>query len=133
MGLPASVRSWALTWSRTYTWSSSGIPSSALMTFIGICAPRSVTKSKRPVPTIGSSAWTQNSRIIGSSALILRGVNMRESSLRCTSWIGGSSKISMPDGMSRLALINSRIAPLAELNVPLSTSALLTSANRLTA
>ena len=35
-----------------------------------------------------------NSRIFGSSAAILRGVNIRASSLRWMSWIGGSSKIS---------------------------------------
>ena len=88
------------------------------MTFIGMIAPRSVTKSNRFEPTSGSSDCAQNSRIIGSSAAILRGVNMRDSSLRCTSWIGGSSKISRPDGISRLALISSRITPRAELNVP---------------
>ena len=50
MGLPASVRICALAWSRIISWSSSGMPSSALITCIGICAPRSATKSNRPVP-----------------------------------------------------------------------------------
>ena len=85
MGFPASVRSCALPRSRMYSWSSSGMPSSMLMTFIGICAPRSVTKSNWPEPTSGSRHCAQKSRIIGSSAAILRGVNIRDSSLRCTS------------------------------------------------
>ncbi len=98
------------------------------MTFIGIWAPRSATKSMRPVPTSGSSDWAQNSRICGSSAAILRGVNIRASSLRWMSWIGGSSMMSRPGGMSRLALISSRMMPRAELNVPWSTRPLSTSA-----
>ena len=95
MGLPASVRICALAWSRIISWSSSGMPSSALITFIGICAPRSATKSNRPAPTSGSRLCAQYSRILGSSALILRGVNIRASSLRWMSWIGGSSKITV--------------------------------------
>ena len=50
IGLPASVRSCALAWSRIISWSSSGMPSSTPITCIGICAPRSVTKSNRSVP-----------------------------------------------------------------------------------
>ena len=59
-------------------------------------------------------AAAQYSRILGSSALILRGVNIRASSLRWMSWIGGSSKIS--DARRNLhvrTLINSRMAPRA--------------------
>ena len=93
------------------------MPSSELITFIGICAPKSVMKSNRSVPTSGSRLCVQNSRILGSSALILRGVNIRARSLRWTSWMGGSSKITVPGRISILALINSTIAPRAELKV----------------
>ena len=117
MGLPASVRICALAWSRIISWSSSGMPSSALITCIGITAPRSVTKSNLPLPTSGSRACAQYSRILGSSALTLRGVNIRANSLRWMSWIGGSSKITVPGGISMLALISSMIAPRAELKV----------------
>lgn len=109
------------------------MPSRALITRIGMIAPKSLMKSIFPVPNRGSSDCAQNSRILGSSALILRGVNIRASSLRCTVWIGGSSKIRAPEGMSMLALISSMIAPRAELNVSWSTRPLLTSANRLNA
>lgn len=96
-------------------------------------APKSVMKSILPLPTRGSSAWAQYSRILGSSAAILRGVNIRANSLRCVVWIGGSSKIKAPEGISILALMSSMMAPRAELNVSWSISALLTSANRLSA
>ena len=46
----------ALVSSRIDSSSSSGMPSSMLMTFIGIWAPRSATKSICPVPTSRSSA-----------------------------------------------------------------------------
>ena len=72
------------------------MPSSALITFIGMMAPKSVMKSNLPLPTSGSRLCAQYSRILGSSALILRGVNIRASSLRWMSWIGGSSKINVP-------------------------------------
>ena len=117
MGLPASVRSDASTCSRIATWSCSGIPSSMPITRIGICAPRSATKSKRPVPTSGSRLAAQNSRTCGSSAFIFFGVNTRESNPRCTVWIGGSSKMMTPGGISRFALISSRIAPRPEMYV----------------
>ncbi|CNH58478.1 Uncharacterised protein [Mycobacterium tuberculosis] len=87
------------------------------ITRIGICAPRSATKSKPPAPISGSKLREQNSRILGSSALTLRGVNIRDNNLRWMSWIGGSSKMTVPGGMSILALMISRIAPLAELKV----------------
>ena len=85
------------------------------ITRIGICAPRSRTKSKPPAPTSGSRLRAQNSRIFGSSASIFFGVNTRDSRLRCTVWIGGSSKMSTPGGISMSALISSRMAPRPEM------------------
>ncbi len=58
------------------------------MTFIGIWAPRGVTKSNRPVPTSGSRQPAVNSRIFGWSAATLRRVKIRESNLRWMLWIG---------------------------------------------
>ena len=103
------------------------------ITRIGICGAEVADEVEPAGPDERIQACAQNSRIFGSSALILRGVNIRASSLRWMSWIGGSSKISAPGGISMLALISSMIAPRAELNVSWSTSALLTSANRLNA
>ena len=59
----------------------SGMPSSMPMVRIGIWAPRSAMKSKPPLPTSGSRVRAQNSRILGSRAFILRGVNTRDSRL----------------------------------------------------
>ena len=61
------------------SWSSSGIPSSMPIVRMGICAPRSVTKSNRPEPTSGSRLRAQNSRTFGSSAFIFFGLNTRDS------------------------------------------------------
>ena len=85
------------------------------ITRIGICAPRSATKSNRSAPTSGSRLSTQNSRIFGSSAFIWRGVNTRESSARWMVCVGGSSKINMPGGISMFALISSRMPPRPEM------------------
>ena len=87
------------------------------ITRIGICAPRSATKSNRPVPTSGSRLAAQNSRIFGSSAFIFFGVNTRDSSPRCRVWIGGSSKMMTPGGISMFGRISSRIAPRPEMYV----------------
>ncbi len=103
------------------------------MVRIGNCAPRSATKSKRPAPTSGSRARAQNSRTFGSRAFIFLGVNTRESRPRWTVCCGGSSKITMPGGISMFALMNSSTEPRAELNVSRSTSPRWTSSNRLTA
>ena len=72
-------------------------------------------KSKPPLPTSGSRLRAQNSRTFGSMAFILRGVNTRDSRLRCTSWPGGSSKMMDPGGISMFALMSSRRVPFAEL------------------
>ena len=68
------------------------------MTRIGMSAPRSRTKSNPPLPTNGSSARAQNSRMRLSSAATRRGVNTRLIRPRCRSWMGGSSKMNMPRG-----------------------------------
>ena len=115
IGLPGSVRIAASTWSRTASWSCSGIPSSMLITRIGIWAPRSATKSNRPAPISGSRLSAQNSRIFGSSACIFLGVKTRETSPRCTVCSGGSSKMKTPDGNGMFALISSRIPPRPEM------------------
>ena len=90
-------------------------------------------KSNRPAPTSGSSRVPQNSRIFGSSPLIRRGVNTRDSRPRCTSCAGGSSKMIDPGGISMSALMSSSSVPRAELYVRQSTSAFSQSSNRLTA
>ncbi len=85
------------------------------MTRIGICAPRSSTKSNLPPPTSGSRLAAQNARISGSSAFIFFGVNTRDSNPRCIVWIGGSSKMITPGGISIPARITSMIAPRPEM------------------
>ncbi len=72
-------------------------------------------KSNPPDPTSGSRLRAQNSRILGSMAFILRGVNTRDTRPRCMSWPGGSSKMIEPGGISMSLLTNSRMVPLAEL------------------
>ena len=84
---------------------------------IGITAPKSRTKSNRSLPTKGSRTCAQNSRIFGSSAFIFFGVNTLARRLRCAECKGGSSKMKTPEGISMLALINSRMPPFAELKV----------------
>ena len=70
-------------------------------------------KSKPPAPTSGSRTCAQNSRTCGSSASIFFGVNTRDSRPRWIVWIGGSSKMKMPGGISMSALISSRMPPRA--------------------
>ena len=84
IGWPASVRSVVSTPSRIASWSASGMPNSMPITRIGICAPKSAMRSNSSRPTRGSRLRAQNSRIFGSSAATRRGVNTRESRLRCT-------------------------------------------------
>ena len=100
---------------------------------IGIWAPRSPMKSNPPEPTSGSSERAQNSRTFGSMAVIFRGVKTRDSRPRWMSWVGGSSKMIEPGGMSMFALMSSRTEPFAELYVRWSTSAGSTSPKRLRA
>ena len=52
----------------------------------------------------GRGSRAQNSRTCGSSAFIFLGVNTRDSSPRCTVWIGGSSKMMTPGGISMFGL-----------------------------
>ena len=52
------------------------------MARMGIWAPRSAMKSKRPEPTSGSRLRAQNSRSLASMAFIFLGVNTRDTSPR---------------------------------------------------
>ena len=88
-------------------------PSSMPMVRMGIWAPRSAMKSKRPAPTRGSRLRAQNSRTLGSSALMLRGVKTRDSRRRCRWWAGGSSKMMEPGGISMPLLMSSSSGALA--------------------
>ncbi len=106
---PSSIRS------RSASWSSSGMPRSMPIVRIGMKAPRSWMKSKPPEPTRGSRVVAQNSRIFGSMAAIRRGVNTRERRPRCSSWVGGSSKMIEPGGTSMSAFSSSSTVPRAEL------------------
>ena len=87
------------------------------ITFIGILAPRSATKSSRSVPTRGSSTRAQYSRIWGSRANIFFGVKTRERMPRWAVCSGGSSKMKTPEGSSIGVLMSSRMSLLAELYV----------------
>ena len=80
---------------------------------IGICAPRSCTKSNRPVPTSGSRLRAQNARTLSSSAFIRLGVNTRDISPRCTSWLGGSSMRMLPGRQLHAGLDEVERRPLA--------------------
>ncbi len=115
IGSPALVRNVESTWSRMASWSPSGIPSSKPMVRIGICAPSSAMRSKPPEPTSGSRLRAQNSRILPSSSFTRRAVKARDSRRRWMVWVGGSSKMRMPGGISIPALISSRIAPRPEM------------------
>lgn len=106
---------------------------SMLMAFIGMVAPRSSTKSKEPVPMAGSRQAAQNSRILGSSSAILRGVKHLGQQPAVNVVDRRVVEDQTPAGTGMLALISSRIAPLAELNALQSTNARLTSSNRLSA
>ncbi len=100
---------------------------------IGICAPRSLTKSNRPPATSGSRLRAQNSRTFDSSSFIFLGVKTRDSSPRWMSWIGGSSKRISPGGSSTFALMISRMSLRPELNVSQSIRPCSTSSKRLNA
>ncbi len=101
--------------SRMASWSDSGMPSSMPMVRMGIWAPMSAMKSKPPWSTRGSRLRAQNSRILGSRALMLRGVNARDSSRRWMLWAGGSSKMIDPGGSSMPLLMISSSVPLLEM------------------
>jgi hypothetical protein len=79
-------------------------------------------KSKPPAPTRGSRLRAQKSRILGSSAATFRGENTPPISLRWVAWIGGSSKMITPDGISISDLISSRMLPRPEMKVSGSVS-----------
>ncbi len=115
IGCPASVCRCSLPRSLMNAWSCSGMPNSMPIVHIGTSAPMSATKSNRFLPIRGSRQRAQNSRILGSSAVTLRGVNTPDSSLRWVVWTGGSSKMSTPGGNSMLALIISMIPPRPEM------------------
>ena len=85
------------------------------MVRIGIWAPRSAMKSNPPEPILGSRARAQNSRTFGSISAMRRGVNTRDSSPRCRSCSGGSSKMIEPGGISMSAFSSSSTVPRAEL------------------
>ena len=57
-------------------------------------------KSNRSPPTSGSRLRAQNSRIFGSSSATRLGVKARESRRRWIVWVGGSSKMRIPGGIS---------------------------------
>ena len=59
----------------------------------------------------GSRQLTQNRRIWSSIAAILRGVNTRDISPRNIVWMGGSSNIITPLGMSKSDFTSSRMSP----------------------
>ena len=85
------------------------------MTRIGISRLRASIRSNRGWPTRGSRQRAQNSRIFGSSSATRRGVKARESRRRWMVWVGGSSKMITPGGISMSALISSMIPPLPEM------------------
>ena len=107
------------------------------MVRIGTGAPMSRTKSNPPAPTSGSRLRAQNSRTLGSSCFIRRGVKARPSRLRWRSWVGGSSKMIEPAGSSipllTISLMISRTEPLLEMYVSQSTEQRRTSSKRLRA
>ena len=119
--------------SRIASWSCSGMPSSMPMVRIGICAPRSAMKSNPPEPTSGSRLLAQNARTLGSSSAMRRGVKMRDSSERCTSWVGGSSNRMLPGGISAPCLMISSTEPRPERYVRQSMEHRSTSSKRLNA
>ena len=124
IGLPASVRRLASTRSRTASWSSSGMPSSMPITRIGIWAPRSAMKSKPPgADERVEAAGAELADLAARARSSCWGVNTRDSRPRWMVWIGGSSKMSTPGGISMSALISSRMPPRPEMNVSRSSSA----------
>ena len=84
-----------------------------MITFMGKMAENSSTKSPPPFSTSGSRQLIAVARTNGSSSVIARGVNARLTSLRCTSWSGGSMKIIM--GSIARVSSDSTIVPSAEL------------------
>ena len=93
----------------------SGIPISMPMTMLGMSRPKSPIQSKPPEPTSGSMNSQQSWRIWGSSSAMLRGVNIRDSSLRWIVCVGGSSKITVPGGISKPDLSIPRVTPRLEM------------------
>ena len=91
IGLPPLVRICASGRSRIACWSSSGMPSSIPIVFIGTSAPRSAMKSKPSEPTCGSRHSALNARTLSSSAAIFFGVNTLDMRLRWMVCTGGSS------------------------------------------
>ena len=69
----------------------------------------------RRIAELEPKVRAQNARTLGSSAAMRRGVNTRESSDRCTSWVGGSSNKIVPGGISMPLLIISSTEPRPEM------------------
>ncbi len=90
-------------------------------------------KSNPSDPTSGSRLCAQNARTFGSSSAMRRGVKTRDSSDRCTSWVGGSSNRMLPGGISTSCLMSSSTEPRPERYVRQSTEHRSTSSKRLTA
>ena len=84
-----------------------------------------VEAARRRPADRGSAA--HSSRIFGSRAATFFGVNTRDRRLRWMVWVGGSSKMTTPGGISMSALMSSRIPPRPEMNVSRSTAARSTS------
>ncbi len=86
------------------------MPSSMPITRIGIIAASSATMSKPSEPTSGSRQLMQYRRIWSSISAIRRGVNTRAINPRSMLWIGGSSNIITPLGMSKSDFTSSRMS-----------------------
>ena len=98
------------------------------MTCMGICSPRSATKSNRSVPTSGSRHARQYARTWSSSSFMRRGEKTRDISPRCIVCNGGSSNNTTPDGSSIPDWMISRMSLRMLENVCQLTSAFSTSA-----
>ncbi len=129
MPTPGSMWNTVSIRSRAQFWSSSGMPSSDAITMAGRRAPKSCTKSNPGCPACASRKSPHSSRMRLSSAPTRRGVKARDTSARNRVWSGGSMKIIWATGM-RLADINSRTVPCAELKVFGSRCAASTSSKR---
>ena len=110
IGVPGLVRRLASLASRTEICSDSGMPSSMPMTRIGIIEASSAMMSKPSEPTSGSRQLMQYWRIWSSISAIRRGVKTRDISPRSMVWIGGSSIIITPLGMSNSDWTSSRMS-----------------------
>ena len=115
------------------SWSCSGMPRRIADRPHGHLGAEVGDEVERPLPTSGSRVRAQNSRTLGSMAFIFFGVNTRDMTPRCTSWRGGSSKRIAPRGISKSALMSSRIEPLPERYVSQSIRHGSTSSKRLSA